>query len=299
MKFDRLDNVSISYDDTFTADEEVLPKLRGLQHNHYHDVYEVILSIESNNNFVFVNDASHQIVNSQMMLIPPGEVHRIDYEGGNRYMRYVLHFSLSYVEPLLKTACGTALVLDFSELDTKIINLNSKEFSNICTYFANLLKCYRTYKQKRSNVNELNLRLLLAHTLIVVHKLFSTPRVQDADSLTADSHIKEIVAYLKDNYMQPITLEMLAKKFYLSRSYISHKFKEVTGMTLIEYLHCVRIAESQRLLSRGDVDISRVYELCGFNNVQHFYRVFNKVVGMSPGAYFKVAHALRDTTDQI
>jgi len=296
IKYEPIGNMSISFDDTFVVDELIIPLLRGAEHNHYHSVFEIILSVESSKNLLYINDVPFPILTNQMILISPNSNHRIDYEPGSRYMRYVMHFNLPYVDSLLKTIDGTSPVLDFSNFETKIINLNNKEFSNACALFANLLKCYRLYNQANTSVNELSLRLNLAQTLISVHKFYNTSRTQEFNDLTTDSHFKDIVTYLKENFAQPITLEMLSKKFFMSKSYISHKFSDVTGVTLIEYLHCIRIAESQRLLSGGDADVTCVYEMCGFNNIQHFYRIFKKLVGMSPGAYSKIAHALREDT---
>jgi len=299
IKYEPLSNISISFDDTFVDDERIISQLRGAEHNHYHNVFEIILSVESSKNLVCLDDVPYPILQNQMILIAPNSNHRIDYEPASRYMRYVLHFSLPYVDSLLKTLDGTAPVLDFSNFETKVITLNNKEFSNACALFANLLKCYRLFNRANTPVNELSLRLNLANTLISVHKFYSASRTQDIKHLSTDSQFKDIILYLNDNFTQQITLEMLSSKFYMSKPYISHKFRDITGVTFIEYLHCMRIAESQRLLSGGDVDVSRIYEMCGFNNIQHFYRTFKKLVGMSPGAYSKMAHVLREDTGSL
>jgi len=299
IKYEPLDNVSISFDDTFADDERIIPQLRGAEHNHYHNVFEIILSVESSKNIVCLDDVPYPILTNQMILIAPNSNHRIDYEPASRYMRYVLHFSLPYVDSLLKTLDGTAPVLDFSNFETRIITLNNKEFSNACALFANLLKCYRLFNRANTSVNELSLRLNLANTLVSIHKFYSTSRTQDIKHSSTDSQFKDIVTYLNENFTQQITLEMLSSKFFMSKPYISHKFRDVTGVTFIEYLHYLRIAESQRLLSGGNVDVSRIYEMCGFNNTQHFYRTFKKLVGMSPGAYSKIAHVLREDNGNL
>jgi len=299
IKYEPIGNMSISFDDTFVVDELIIPLLRGAEHNHYHTAFEIILSVESSKNLLYLDDEPHEILTNQMIIIAPNSNHRIDYEPGSRYMRFVLHFNVPYINSLLISADGTSLVLDFNKVETTILNLNDKEFSNACALFAGVLKCCQIFSRSNTPVNELSLRLSLANTIICIHKLYNTARTQDTAHLTTDSQFKDIVTYLKVNFAQPITLEMLSKKFHMSKSYISHKFGEVTGVTLIEYLHCIRIAESQRLLSGGNIDVAQICEMCGFNNLQHFYRIFKKLVGMSPGAYSKIAHALREDTESL
>jgi AraC-like DNA-binding protein len=56
----------------------------------------------------------------------------------------------------------------------------------------------------------------------------------------------------------------------------------------MEYVQYRRTIEAQKLLEDTDKDILSVYYDCGFNNVQHFYRVFRKISKVTPSQYRKL-----------
>nr|WP_275983849.1 AraC family transcriptional regulator [Paenibacillus hamazuiensis] len=95
--------------------------------------------------------------------------------------------------------------------------------------------------------------------------------------------------------MNPITLELLEKQFGLSKYYISHLFKETTRFTVFEYVANRRILEAKKLLEQTDQPIVQIALGCGFNNLQHFYRMFGRYAKMSPLQYRKTFGALPKT----
>ncbi|HHW49780.1 MAG TPA: helix-turn-helix transcriptional regulator [Clostridiaceae bacterium] len=87
--------------------------------------------------------------------------------------------------------------------------------------------------------------------------------------------------------MNPITLELLSKKFYLSKFYISRIFIEITGFSVFEYLQHRRIIEAQKMLKNSRKEIADICYDCGFNNIQYFYLVFKKMTRTAPYKYRK------------
>ncbi|HHV96245.1 MAG TPA: helix-turn-helix transcriptional regulator [Clostridiaceae bacterium] len=83
-------------------------------------------------------------------------------------------------------------------------------------------------------------------------------------------------------------MESLEKRFHFSKYYLSHIFKQLTGFTIIEYVQHRRIIEAQRMLRYTNKDIIEIGYDCGFNNIQHFYRVFSKITGTTPLHYRKM-----------
>jgi len=96
---------------------------------------------------------------------------------------------------------------------------------------------------------------------------------------------REVLAYIDQHYTLPITLESLASRFFISTDHLSHMVKAETGCTPINYLLNRRIGEAQRLLLSTMLPISRIAELVGFANINHFSGAFKKRVGMAPSRY--------------
>ncbi|HIS32771.1 MAG TPA: helix-turn-helix transcriptional regulator [Candidatus Limivivens intestinipullorum] len=99
--------------------------------------------------------------------------------------------------------------------------------------------------------------------------------------------MEQILVYINDHYSQQITLQDLEENFFLNKSYICRIFRKTMGISLVNYLQYKRILEAQKLLLNSDMPIIEIGMECGFTSVQHFYRVFKKITGLTPKEYKK------------
>ncbi|WP_139996803.1 response regulator transcription factor [Paenibacillus paridis] len=101
------------------------------------------------------------------------------------------------------------------------------------------------------------------------------------------SVIEEIASYIEQHPHEEITLQDISERFYLSREYISRKFKQETSGNLSDFIAEVRIKRAKELLANGQLKISQVAELVGFQDEKYFSRVFKKRTNCSPNDYRK------------
>ncbi|MDC3415821.1 response regulator transcription factor [Aquibacillus salsiterrae] len=97
--------------------------------------------------------------------------------------------------------------------------------------------------------------------------------------------IQQIASYLKDNYQQDITLQDIADKFFLSREYISRKFKQVYKVTITDYLTKIRMEKACELLKNPNLKIYYIAFEVGYKNEKYFSKVFKKQYGLTPNEY--------------
>ncbi len=67
----------------------------------------------------------------------------------------------------------------------------------------------------------------------------------------SDRIIYEITAYIEQNYGQDISLHGISERFAISESYLSRKFKVVTGIGINRYITYVRMSNAEKLLKRA------------------------------------------------
>lgn len=99
--------------------------------------------------------------------------------------------------------------------------------------------------------------------------------------------VHEVALYLQTHIHESVSLEELAQRFFMSRSYLTRSFRNVTGFSVVEYMTYIRIQKAQQLLRESDRAITEIADLCGFGNITYFEKVFKEATGQTPVQYRK------------
>lgn len=91
--------------------------------------------------------------------------------------------------------------------------------------------------------------------------------------------------YIQQHLSEPIRVEAIAKKLFMSRPYLSAKFKEEAGETLTDFIWEEKTEEAKRLLRYSDKSFSSIGAYLGFSSPAHFSQVFKKYTGKTPSEY--------------
>lgn len=98
--------------------------------------------------------------------------------------------------------------------------------------------------------------------------------------------IRDIEAYLESHYTDPgMGLYPVASRFGISETYLSHFFKEQTGINFATRLQDLRMREAASLLIESDVPVKDVAQRVGYGTYTTFARVFRSTYGMSASEY--------------
>ncbi|WEG11740.1 response regulator [Pullulanibacillus sp. KACC 23026] len=106
------------------------------------------------------------------------------------------------------------------------------------------------------------------------------------ENANMSKNIKKIIGHIDKNYNKDLSLDEIAEHVYLHPNYISSLFKKETGLTFIQYIHLYRIKKAKELIVREpDLSFNVISEKVGYENVRHFFSVFKKYTGVTPGEY--------------
>lgn len=97
--------------------------------------------------------------------------------------------------------------------------------------------------------------------------------------------INKCKKFIEEKYMEDISLEMIAQKFFFNPSYFSNLFKSYMGLSFSEYLLKTRIHNAKNILNTSEGSMADVAGMVGFKDPTYFNRVFKKEVGISPLKY--------------
>ncbi len=99
-----------------------------------------------------------------------------------------------------------------------------------------------------------------------------------------DERMVAMKNYIQINF-KTITLEDMAEHFHLSAPYISKYFKERSGETFADYLQSIKMKKAKTYLKNSNMTIENIAYSVGYQNVEHFSRLFKKKYGMAPIQY--------------
>lgn len=93
--------------------------------------------------------------------------------------------------------------------------------------------------------------------------------------------------YILDHYREDIRVDELAQLVDRSPNYISSLFRQMTGHTVKEYVHRVKVSAARDLLLNRKTTIGQAAEYVGFCDQSYFNRVFKRIYGFPPSALRK------------
>lgn len=106
-------------------------------------------------------------------------------------------------------------------------------------------------------------------------------------NFTGNEVVDQTLAYLYEHYNDKIDLETLARQIFCSESHLARSFKKYTGMTVVSFVHKIRIEKSRHMLKKEGLSVKEAAERAGYQNLNHFYKYFKQYTGMTPAAYMK------------
>ena len=102
---------------------------------------------------------------------------------------------------------------------------------------------------------------------------------------TTSKLVSDVINYVRHNLSKPITTEEIADHLYMSRSYLSTKFKEETSENLYTFITKMKIDEAKRLLRYTDKSLALIATYLGYSSQSHFARVFKTYTTLTPNEY--------------
>ncbi len=108
--------------------------------------------------------------------------------------------------------------------------------------------------------------------------------INDPHQVFNDTRIGTVIKFIKENLTnKDMSVDVLAKKAYMSASHFHKQFKNTLGISPIDYINSEKIKFSKKLIKESsDFRMSEIAFKSGFNNTSYFNRQFKKMELMTP-----------------
>ena len=247
---------------------------------HSHDYFEFYF-FESGDGCMEIKGEAMPLRSGDVVVVPPGVSHRALLNDGDApYRRFVFWITKPFCAELAKSYPELALLTERAERDGRIsCHLDLLDFSAVRSDLFSLLDEIQTERFGKSS----QIRLAISGLLLRLCRAFFGAEGCDERS-EASSRREAVVGFIDTHLDEDLSLERIAKELYLSKFYVSHLFREATGLTVHQYVTKKRLAKSLLAIKSG-APIGQVWAACGFQDHSSFYRAFKKEYGLSPSRY--------------
>jgi|SRR5690625_32192 len=262
----------INYDDESSS-------LNTMKNYHLHDDYEIFYLLEGERIYL-INGERYVVKKNNLVYIDRNIIHKTKVTDVSNTKRIVINFHDSFL-----TTDEDLLLNQLFDKGPHIIIIPPNKIKIIQMIIEKLYSEYISNDDKR----EVYIKALLVQLLIESNRLLNLQTNNYSNEVGYDQFIKheiaEVIKYINQHYKKDISLSLLANQFNLSEQYISRLFKQVTGVTLINYLNAVRINQAKRLLLETSMKVNDISKRVGYSNNVHLWRVFKRFTGYSPSEY--------------
>lgn len=251
---------------------------------HYHEFNKIVISLSGNVTY-FIEGKTYLLKPWDILLVNNHDVHKPVVDSSEVYDRIIIWVDSSFLEKFSRPDCD--LTTCFRLADKKSFNL-----VRLDSALQERLQYILTHLEQAFLSEEFGSPLLaqslFLEFLIYLNRIHLTNTyIYDPNSLEYDSQIVEMIAYIKENIGKDLSVDALAKHFFLSKHYLMHKFKSKTGYTLHNYILNRRLFKATELIKSG-MSISNAATYCGFQDYSTFLRAFKKQYHCSPRDFFKL-----------
>lgn len=272
-----------------------------MRSRHVHETIELHFILEGQR-LMFVDRETYRLSPHSAIVVNHNLIHKTSTAPGfpPDHHNFILQLDRSRFDQILRVA-GLRGFDDFGDRFNGVATFNDSEWRLILAVIAEF-KAMCTEDKNGGTVSMEDAHAFLYLQALELASIFAKARrrllhaeLEANQKVVPETVVKtgvhqkvhEVALYLQTHIHESVSLEELAQRFFMSRSYLTRSFRNVTGFSVVEYMTYIRIQKAQQLLRESDRSITEIADLCGFGNITYFEKVFKEATGQTPVQYRK------------
>ncbi|MDP4090426.1 MAG: AraC family transcriptional regulator [Bacillota bacterium] len=254
------------YFDIYNSYNQLIP-------SHWHNHLEVLYIFQGTMHIVR-NDEKYTINERDLFIVNSGDIHLTRSPGNVE----VLLLQIPY--EFLNQSISGYKTIRFKEHFPQNELSEDPVFQGMIHHLLTMRELYQQGEDGYQFLFSSSLNLFL-HSLYSHYALRQNLEEKDKAAKHL-SRLKEIINYVEQNYIEPISLSEAASLVALNPEYFCRSFKKYTGFTFMEYVNMVRLTHIHGDILDTDDSITDIQERNGFTNYKVFNRMFKEAYGCAP-----------------
>lgn len=242
---------------------------------HHNDYYEAVF-VASGSSVIIIEGRSSIITECDIVLISPAEMFNFDGSSSKDFVAYSVRIAGKYIDSL--STKNTDLLTCFKKTCSSKCNI----LKSNTAYFKRFLSIIKLASDNKQVFGKDIMENVNISTLLVTLNRLTFENL--ANGIIEETLVDKIVSYVEANLEKPLSLDMIAKKFNISASRLTHFFKDETKVSLYNFITQKRLAKAKTLLVEG-YSVKDAARASGFNDMSNFYRSFREAFNTTPKEY--------------
>lgn len=254
---------------------------------HSHWFYEVYYFHEGKCNYL-IGDRIYTLAPGDLILMYGMTLHCARIDPDVPYIRSIVHFDPALVRPYAEAAPHAVNVLEpFEKFKNYRLSLRGEDKEEA----ERILALMDKHQAVGGQIGEGRRMLAFVDLLHFVYGRCLEPlREQREFPSEKEKTVQDVIALLETAYTEDLHMDQLQQSMHLSKSYLAKIFKEVTGVTIFEYVYRKRVNEARILfLMNPGTTVTEACFRLGFKHLAHFSRLFKQMTGLTPEQFKKQA----------
>ena len=240
---------------------------------HYHTFHKIIEFLGGESGYG-VEGKQYLLQPGDLVLVPQGCIHRPEAEPNAPYERRILYLSPEFLRRA-GGSCDLAACFDRAREEFRFV-VHPADGTG-CAQLAALEHAEREDAFGR----ELLAQSLLFQFLIGLNRAMADDLLQYAKPAAYDRKIEAILRYLSEHLTEPVSIDDLAARFFVSKYHMMRQFRAQTGYTIHGYLTGKRLMFARAMIAAG-TPVLQASEESGFGDYSAFLRAYRKQFGAAP-----------------
>ena len=243
---------------------------------HYHEFDKLVLFIAGNVTYI-VEGREYVLKAGDILLVRHGDIHKPIIDPNAEYERIVIWINDSFLKAnhSLNGCFDTA-----AQRGSRLLRLPAEKHGRIFGIAREFIG-----DGEGEFANGFMRDTLLFQLLILINRAVRSGN--EAVDFVSDSRIDSVIEYINGNLLSDLSVEKIAGEFFISRYYLMHRFKELTGKTVLSYIQSKRLLRAAALLESGCSAKEACYK-SGYRDYSVFLKAFKKEFDTTPTEYKKL-----------
>ncbi len=233
-----------------------------------HDCFQMSYT-QTGTGILHIDGLPYDIKSGILYIIPPYSKHSLTITSKEPQEGVELKFKLSAGSLYDKIVALPHVIECTKEIEVLLLGAHLEIVKNS----SNAIECASHYA------------MIVLFNLIRICESDDEPSTLFHEVPFGDELLMNIKNYIVSNISQKFHLDNLSHVFGYNKAYLCKMFKQRYGITIMDYYNSIRMRIAQQLIVEKEQGFTYISEYLGFENTNHFSRIFKKYVGMPPGEY--------------